>query len=1242
MRAVQFWRRDLVRKLLIGLAVLVVVIVAAAFVGPLFVPVDSIKADIAQEVAKATGRNIVIDGDLNFRILPAPGVSATQVRLSNTSAGSAPDMLRLKAAAVEVALFPLIAGNIQITRIVLSQPDILLEKYADGTNNWTFAPAPDAPSGTPGGGNGATTDDADGSQAPAVRFDNVVIEGGTLVFKTPDSTERVEDINVSLGAASLKGPFRADGTVSARGISIGVDAAIGELAQDRATPVNLKISTGGAEIGYSGVLAGAPDAARLSGQIEVRAEDLSALIAAVSGGPAPSVLKGKPLEMNGTLSASQNSISIDDLALRLGDDSATGAINMALGDIPSVALVLNLAQLDLDRFLATTPKAAGEGSEASGNAPARSSKSSAKTAPGPTPGGLDFALPTGFSATLETKIDAVVYRGGVVRQVLLNTELTDGSVTISQAAAQFPGGANASVIGFVSTTDAIPKFEGQAELSADDFRALLQWAGVDVATVPQDRLRKMTGSVSFDATPGNVTLTDIDVSVDVSRMRGSVAIAVRERLGFGIGLSLDKVNVDAYLPVPATQVSDGPTAKPAPDGSATGDKTTDGDAGSAGLAALNTFDAILQLKVGEVVLRDQRLSGINLDATLQGGSLELRDMSVESFAGANASVNGRIDGLASAPKADVTIKLDSRDGDRLLALADVDAPVKLGATRLNGTLQGDLQNLVVDVTLDAMGASMRTAGSLGVLAMPPRYDVQLDIEHPDAAKFAARVRGEDGVGGPKLGALVASASVRGDLTASDIDTKVGIGPGEISARGRLTNLVSGSPLGNLAINASHPDMVAFARLLAPDYSPSKTDLGPFALKTDLALAANAMTLANLEGNAGPVGFKGSANIDTDGPRPRVVATLETGEIVVDWFLPAQKGAGAVNSRSGGASTSGAATSRGSASPTGGKRWSREPIELSGLRAADADIKLSSPAITYTNIRVDQPRLSIKLDDGVLDLTELSGNAFGGGFNMTGQVAAGDVPTMRYAMRVENADAAKFVGEGASGERGVMSVLDLLFPVSDVKLASGRLGADLDVTSRGRSEFEMISNLAGEAAMRFTDAVVEGIDVCQISDQLDRLNGIEGFLGLASSGRGGQTKIANFDGRFDLANGIATLPQQQINAECAAVAFSGTTNLPAWTVDIQARAGFPAHPEFADIVVEQKGPLDAPNTRLVNINEINQFIVSKAAGSILRKLLPGGNQKQAPPAADGSTSQQPQTKKPEDQFRNLLESLLRGR
>src|SRR3546814_5603878 len=164
----------------------------------------------------------------------------------------------------------------------------------------------------------------------------------------------------------------------------------------------------------------------------------------------------------------------------------------------------------------------------------------------------------------------------------------------------------------------------------------------------------------------------------------------------------------------------------------------------------------------------------------------------------------------------------------------------------------------------------------------------------------------------------------------------------------------------------------------------------------------------------------------------------------------------------------------------------------------------------------------------------------------------------------------------------MSAIDLRFPVASVKLVSGTLGADLDVATRGSSEYEMISNLAGNGAMRFTDAVVEGIDVCRISNRFDNLDGLEGLLGLALSAQGGQTRVAGFDGRFDIERGVATLPDQTIEADCADITISGTTDLPRWLGDLRARAVFPDHPEFPGIEVEQKGPLDAPSTRPVNL------------------------------------------------------------
>ncbi|MCZ6510745.1 MAG: hypothetical protein O7A62_09170, partial [Alphaproteobacteria bacterium] len=211
-----------------------------------------------------------------------------------------------------------------------------------------------------------------------------------------------------------------------------------------------------------------------------------------------------------------------------------------------------------------------------------------------------------------------------------------------------------------------------------------------------------------------------------------------------------------------------------------------------------------------------------------------------------------------------------------------------------------------------------------------------------------------------------------------------------------------------------------------------------------------------------------------------------------------------------------------------------------------------------------------------------------------------------------------------------------------KLASGTLDAKIDVASQGRSERELIGALSGTGNVTFTNAVAEGVDVCRISNQLGNLNGLEGFLGLLLSAQGGTTKIANYAGRFDIAKGVATLPQQRIIADCATIDFAGKVDLPRWLVDIQARTLFPEHPKFPGVIVEEKGRLDAPNTRLVNSNEVQQYIIGKSAGSILRKLIPGIEQQPAPAPQDSSGSQPAPAPQPAELFRGLLDDLLRNR
>jgi uncharacterized protein involved in outer membrane biogenesis len=160
----------MLKKILIGLGVLLVIAVAAVLIGPSLIDWNGYKPEIAAEVRKATGRDIVIDGDITVSVLPSPHASVAGVRFANAAGGSAPDMASFEALQVRIALSPLLSGNVQVESIVLVKPAILLESYADGTANWELVPA-----GATAAGDGAASD------APtAVSLDEVLIQDGRI------------------------------------------------------------------------------------------------------------------------------------------------------------------------------------------------------------------------------------------------------------------------------------------------------------------------------------------------------------------------------------------------------------------------------------------------------------------------------------------------------------------------------------------------------------------------------------------------------------------------------------------------------------------------------------------------------------------------------------------------------------------------------------------------------------------------------------------------------------------------------------------------------------------------------------------------------------------------------------------------------------------------------------------------------------------------------------------------------
>ena len=123
----------------IGLAVLVLLTALTLFV---VFGLGTLKGPITKAVSNASGRELVIDGELRpVWSWVHPRFRAEKVRFANPDWADEDWMLQADAIEVSVRLLPLLAGRVVLPEVHLERPSIDLEIDEDGRKNWVLREA---------------------------------------------------------------------------------------------------------------------------------------------------------------------------------------------------------------------------------------------------------------------------------------------------------------------------------------------------------------------------------------------------------------------------------------------------------------------------------------------------------------------------------------------------------------------------------------------------------------------------------------------------------------------------------------------------------------------------------------------------------------------------------------------------------------------------------------------------------------------------------------------------------------------------------------------------------------------------------------------------------------------------------------------------------------------------------------------------------------------------------------------
>jgi uncharacterized protein involved in outer membrane biogenesis len=320
-----------------GVLLAILIISVVSFISTF--DVNQHKAEIIAAVNQATGRQLSIEGDLSLSVRLVPTIKAENVSFSNATWGTAPNMVSAKQLELQVALIPLINGQVQIEKLWLSAPHIRLEVNQQGKGNWDLAPA--AP---------PSESDSTIISINQVNIEQALIEmydqrtKQTQQFQIEQlSTQAVDDnkLAVSLEASYQNTPFKLDGALGSPEL----------LLANQSFPIDVTITTAIGDFKVLGIIKQPLTTLQPELELSGSVEDITALDRFAKA-KLPNI---GSVRFNAKFQLQDNIVTVDPFQLEAGNSDLAGAVTANISaTIPIFTANLTADRLDLTPFL---PKA---------------------------------------------------------------------------------------------------------------------------------------------------------------------------------------------------------------------------------------------------------------------------------------------------------------------------------------------------------------------------------------------------------------------------------------------------------------------------------------------------------------------------------------------------------------------------------------------------------------------------------------------------------------------------------------------------------------------------------------------------------------------------------------------------------------------------------------------------------------------------------------------------------------------
>jgi AsmA family protein len=341
----------------------IIAITAAAILG-LIILLILVRNPIAEwaiptGVKAATGREVAI-ADAQVGWDNGISVSISDLRINNPTWAEQPHLLTASNFRGVAKFWPLLSGQLVLTQLEMSEPNLNLVRKAEGQATWIFEEPPSdstAPTGLPKwlriyqsaikNGNVALSDAVSG-----------VVASGTFEGAYGMVSDAERTLTITLKGKQNKSPFSLEASISAPNQSAESNTLPEQLA------VIFEIDAANAKLSFDGDVALDDSDVNAKGEARARGNDLADL-AKFLPVPLPSL---PPYDLAANVNVRRSSVQLQKLVGKIGDTQFDGTFGADFEtNPPTINAALHTAKLDFDDLapLIGLPPASGPGETAS-------------------------------------------------------------------------------------------------------------------------------------------------------------------------------------------------------------------------------------------------------------------------------------------------------------------------------------------------------------------------------------------------------------------------------------------------------------------------------------------------------------------------------------------------------------------------------------------------------------------------------------------------------------------------------------------------------------------------------------------------------------------------------------------------------------------------------------------------------------------------------------------------------------